>query len=120
MTAARPTARLPSRELLTLTMYWFGISAMWGGYELFGQQQVEVFTGVETRGTTLGVMELAAAMVAILVQPTVGTLSDYTQSRWGRRKPYILVGAVLDLVFLVGIATSQSILALTAFLLLLQ
>ena len=56
----------------------------------------------------------------IVIQPTVGMISDYTVTRWGRRKPYIFVGALLDVVFLFGIATSQTYLALVAFYFLLQ
>ena len=81
---------------------------------------MEALVGTGARGTVSGNIELLAALVAILVQPTVGTISDYTVSRWGRRKPYIFIGGVLDLVFIVAIATSQTILALTVFLLLLQ
>ena len=55
------------------------------------------------------------AVISILVQPTVGSISDYTVSRWGRRKPYIVIGSLLDVVFLVGIATSNTILMLGAF-----
>jgi MFS family permease len=54
------------------------------------------------------------------VQPTVGAISDYTVSRWGRRKPYIAIGAVLDVVFLVGIALSNDYVAVVAFVALLQ
>ena len=68
----------------------------------------------------MGLLELGAALVAILVQPTVGSISDYLTSRWGRRKPFIFVGGLLDLVFIIGIATSQSLLSLAAFLLLLS
>ena len=35
--------------------------------------------------------------------------------RWGRRKPYIVFGALLDVVFLVGIATANSLVAIAAF-----
>jgi MFS family permease len=58
--------------------------------------------------------------VAILVQPTVGAMSDYAVTRWGRRKPFIVVGSLLDLVFLFGIATSNTLLMLAAFVILLQ
>src|SRR4029079_12440359 len=54
------------------------------------------------------------------VQPTVGSISDYTITRWGRRKPYIAIGSVLDVIFLIGIATSQTYLAIFAFVVLLQ
>ena len=112
-------ALLPRGQLLAISVYWLGISAMWGGYEIFGQQKVESLVGTATRGQTLGYLEFAAAIVSVLVQPTIGTISDYLQSRWGRRKPFIFVGALLDVVFIYGIATSQSLLSLAAFLLLL-
>jgi MFS family permease len=47
-------------------------------------------------------------------------ISDYSASRWGRRKPYIVIGSLLDVVFLAGIALSQTYLAILAFLVLLQ
>ena len=54
------------------------------------------------------------AIISIVVQPTVGSISDYTVSRWGRRKPYIVVGSALDVVFLAGIATANTALMLAA------
>jgi MFS family permease len=59
-------------------------------------------------------------VVGILIQPTVGYLSDFTVSRWGRRKPYIVAGSLLDVVFLLGIATGNTVLALATFMLLLS
>src|SRR4029078_3442210 len=70
--------------------------------------------------TTLGALQVAGIVIAVLVQPTVGTLSDYTVSRYGRRRPYIVVGTLLDLAFLVGLATSNTVLAVAAFVTLLQ
>lgn len=120
MADANTIPLLPRNQLLSISIYWFGINAVWGGYEIFGQAKVEQLVGTGTRGETLGYVEFAAALVAVLVQPTVGTISDYFVSRWGRRKPFILVGGLLDVVFIYGIATSQTVLALAAFLLLLS
>src|SRR5439155_1540987 len=39
---------------------------------------------------------------------------------WGRRKPYIVIGAVLDVVFLAGIATSNTYVSVVAFVVQLQ
>ncbi len=62
----------------------------------------------------------AGVIIAVLVQPTIGTISDYTISRFGRRKPYILIGTLLDMLFLVGLASSNTVLAVAAFVILLQ
>lgn len=100
----RPTQLLPWRQLALISVYWLGISAIWGAYEQFGQKQVELAVGSGSVGTAMAFLELFGGIVAILVVPTVGTISDYTVSRWGRRKGYIITGAVLDLVFLLGLA----------------
>jgi MFS family permease len=100
----RPTQLLPWRQLALISVYWLGISAIWGAYEQFGQKQVELAVGSASVGTAMAFLELLGGIVAILVVPTVGTISDYTVSRWGRRKGYIITGALLDLVFLLGLA----------------
>lgn len=37
-------------------------------------------------------------LAAILILPYVGALSDITISRWGKRKPYIIIGAPLTAI----------------------
>ncbi len=58
------TPLLPRGQLLAISVYWFGISVMWGGYEIFGQQKVESLVGVPTRGQTMGFLEFGAAIVS--------------------------------------------------------
>jgi MFS family permease len=72
------------------------------------------------KATTLFVLNVMGTAIAVLVQPTIGTISDYTVSRWGRRKPYIFIGSTLDILFLFGIASSNVVLAIAAFMALLQ
>ncbi len=100
----RPTALLPWRQLALIAAYWFGISAIWGGYETFGQKQVWLLVGDAYKGTAIALLELMGGIVALAVVPTVGAISDYTTSRFGRRKGYIVTGATFDLLFLTGLA----------------
>jgi MFS family permease len=117
---ARPTQRLPWLQLLQISIYWFGINAIWGGWEVLNQEKVPALFGELATGRAMFPVELLGALIAIAVQPTVGCISDYTMSRWGRRKPYIAIGATLDVIFLVGIAVSSTPAVFIAFLLLLQ
>jgi len=49
-------------------------------------------------------------MTGLLIQPLIGALSDRTNSRWGRRTPYFLVGAVLCSLGLLLMPHSSSLL----------
>ncbi len=118
----RPTRLLPLRQLVDISIYWLGLSCIWAGLDviLAGRLQYEGLVPAGTEGSALIRIAVLGAVIAAVLQPTVGAISDYTTSRWGRRKPYILVGSILDVLFLVGIATSNSVLMLAVFFLLLQ
>src|SRR4029079_11368712 len=114
----RPTLTLPLVHLIRISLCWLGLTAIDGAVGLFIQNRVNfgpfAVDPLEV-GRVLFLLSIPVAVISILVQPTVGSISDYTVSRWGRRKPYIVIGSVLDVVFLVGIATSNTILMLGPF-----
>ncbi len=118
--AARPTEPLPFLQLLQISVYWLGINAIMGGIGIAMQERVPLMVPLGEKGTYLAAQGWVLLIVNILVQPTVGMISDYTRSRWGRRKPYIAIGAVLDVVFVAGVALSNTFLSVTAFLFLFQ
>jgi Major Facilitator Superfamily. len=118
----RPTTRLPNRELIRISLYWLGLSSIFAGLSFIMQSRLE-FTGLVDKaysGRALFFISISGAIIAVIIQPTIGSISDYTVSRWGRRKPYILIGSILDLVFLIGIASSSTLIAIAAFIALLQ
>jgi len=118
----RPFKHLPLSHLIRISAYWLGISAVWSGVLDILNSRLQ-YTGLVPKGTEgMSAFQIAVAgtLIAIAVQPTVGTISDYTITRWGRRKPYIFIGASLDLLFLWGMATSNSIPMIAAFVCLLQ
>jgi MFS family permease len=120
--SGRPTARLPVRELFRLSLYWLGLSSIFAGVNtiLAGRIEFDALVEPEAAGRTLFLLTIGGTIIAMVVQPTIGSISDYTTSRWGRRKPYIFIGSILDVVFLAGIAFSQPLLAIAAFYALLQ
>ena len=118
----RPTTRLPNRELVRISLYWLGLSSIFAGLSVIMAGRLE-FTGLVDKagvGRALFLILISGAIIAVIVQPTIGSISDYTITRWGRRKPYIFIGSILDMVFLIGIASSNSLIAIAAFIALLQ
>ena len=118
----RPTATLPFSHLIRISLYWLGMTAIDGAVGLFIQNRLnfEGFADPLEIGRITFLISIPAALISIVIQPTIGSISDYTESRWGRRKPYIVIGTVLDVVFLAGIATANNVLALAAFVALLS
>ncbi|HSI99558.1 MAG TPA: MFS transporter [Patescibacteria group bacterium] len=119
--AAEPMrGRLPLSQLLTLSIYWLGILTIWGGLDsvVIPQRLLDLDRG--SAGTLQAIIAVVGVVAPIIIQPTVGVISDYTMTRWGRRKPYILIGTVLDVLFVIAIATSNGFLALAALYFLLQ
>ena len=114
---ARPVDRLPNGQLVRLSLYWLGLSSVFIGLQniLGGRILFEGLGDENMKASTLFVLNVMGTFIAVLVQPTVGTISDYTISRWGRRKPYIFIGTSLDIVFLLGIATSNELIVIAAF-----
>lgn len=83
--------RLPFSQILNMNFGFFGIQYS------FGLQQGNMsplyrYLGAEE--ASLPYLWLAGPMTGLLVQPVIGALSDRTITRWGRRCPYFLVGAV--------------------------
>ena len=64
----------------------------------FGLQQSNmgpIYSYLGADEASLPLLALAGPMTGLLVQPIVGAMSDRTVSRWGRRTPYFLIGALL-------------------------
>lgn len=117
----RPTRPLPFLHLLNLSIYWLGINVIWSGLGYltfqarFGARYGEAFSP-----SYVALLDTIPLFIAVLIQPTVAAISDYTITRWGRRKPYIFIGALLDVVFLLGIASSNEFVVILVFMILLQ
>ncbi|GAB5398945.1 MAG: MFS transporter [Aureisphaera sp.] len=65
----------------------------------FGLQQTAInpiFLYLGAPEDMLPILNIAGPVTGLIVQPIIGAMSDKTWSnRWGRRKPYFLIGALL-------------------------
>jgi MFS family permease len=92
---------------ITYNLYWLGLNMAGGSLTpIILPFLVAEYVGDAVKGTYLGMLRSAGLIVAIIVQPMAGLLSDRSTLRWGRRRPFILLGTILDLLFLaiIGLA----------------
>ena len=108
-------------DYITYNIYWLGLNMSSGSLTpIILPVLVAQFVGEALKGTYLGFLRSAGLIVAILVQPAAGMLSDRCTSRWGRRRPFIFVGAILSIVCLALIGIAGSYWVLFAAVLLMQ
>ena len=86
----KPLMTMP--QILIMNFGFFGIQYS------FGMQQTAVnpiFQKLGAEGHALPLLNLAGPITGLLIQPLIGAMSDRTWSdKWGRRKPFFLIGAI--------------------------
>ncbi|HMA33311.1 MAG TPA: MFS transporter, partial [Chloroflexia bacterium] len=95
----RPAPYLGHGQMFAISAMWFALSVLWGSIlTLIAPIQVEDIlrrTGLSAADITqqksfyLGLVVAAGAVVALVIPPIVGALSDRSTHRLGRRRPYI-------------------------------
>jgi len=75
----------------------FGFLGIQFGFALQGGFMSRIFQTLGAGKEEIPLLWIAAPLTGLLVQPIIGYMSDRTWStKWGRRKPYFLVGAILS------------------------
>ncbi len=78
-----------------VSIFWLGISYLWGAVNgVILPKLNEQLVPENYKGTLLGVITALGMVIAVVVQPVAGALSDINRHHWGRRRPFILVGGV--------------------------
>jgi maltose/moltooligosaccharide transporter len=84
--------RLGFWQVVNMNAGFFGIQFSFG---LQQSNMSPIYRYLGADEASLPLLWLAGPMTGLIVQPIIGALSDRTDSRWGRRTPYFLIGAVL-------------------------
>ncbi|HWH98313.1 MAG TPA: MFS transporter [Pseudolysinimonas sp.] len=116
---AEPTLRVPSRWMAAFATAWLGIwMAQLTPVQLLLPLQVEQ---LRTRAdwvdsvVAFGVISGIAGGLALIAYPLAGALSDRTTGRFGRRKPWILGGAVVFAAALVLLGLQSTLIGVGVF-----
>ena len=91
-------------DTLTINSIWFAISTRSNILTpLLLPLLVQRFMGDAAKGEAYGNLRLISLMIALLVQALAGMLSDRNTSKYGRRRPFILIAAILDVMTYIAI-----------------
>jgi maltose/moltooligosaccharide transporter len=86
--------RLTFRQIINMSFGFFGIQF---GFALQNANVSRIFQTLGAEIDKIGILWIAAPLTGLLVQPIIGYLSDRTwHPRWGRRRPFFFLGAVLS------------------------
>jgi maltose/moltooligosaccharide transporter len=104
---AGPRPQLSVAQILQMNLGFLGLQFS------FGLQQANMspiwgYLGAEEKNFAW--LGIAGPLTGLIVQPIIGSLSDRTASRWGRRTPYFLAGAVMCALGLFLMPLSASVL----------
>ena len=101
------TKRLSFWEIWNMSFGFLGIQF---GFALQGGNMSRIFQTLGASKDDIPLLWIAAPLTGLLVQPIIGHLSDRTwHPRWGRRRPYFLLGAVLSSLALFFVPYSSAL-----------
>jgi len=102
---------IPFRRLdyVKITLFGFALTGLWQSlHSIILPLRLLDFIPEAQKNTYLGLLTLSGLLLAMVVQPIVGSISDHSGFRWGQRRPYILIGSILALLLIPGIGLASS------------
>lgn len=105
--------KLNFRQLLVLNAYWVGLSFMWNAIHPILLPAVLLnYVPDAKKNTYLGLLTFVGLIIALVVQPISGALSDGWSSHFGRRRPLAIFGTLFNFAFLSILAWAGGLTAL--------
>lgn len=116
-TAAGSDDPPPPVKGLRRLMLWIvpanlGIFLLWGAVPgILLPQQISLAFGTENQinVANLAIVSTIGAFAAMVAQPIAGQISDRTRTRFGRRAPWIVIGALAGALSLIGLAMADTL-----------
>lgn len=93
-------------QIVNMNVGFFGIQYSFG-LQQSNMSPIYKYLGADE--ASLPYLWLAGPVTGLIVQPIIGAMSDKTISKWGRRTPYFLIGAVLCSIGLFFMPFSSSL-----------
>ena len=109
---ATPTLRVRARWIVAFSLAAIGVAAGWfGPIQILLPAQASRLQdlGLGDKEALLAIATVSGAVASMIANPLWGGISDRTRSRWGRRRPTIVVGTGIGVVGLVILGSGDSL-----------
>jgi MFS family permease len=105
-------------DQVNINAFWIANNFHWQALlAIVIPSMVVYFLGNANKDINLALVVVWGTLVAVVVNPLVGAISDYATFRMGRRRPFLIIGTVLNVIVLVLFAFSPFWFSSTALLL---
>ncbi|MFY9176513.1 MAG: MFS transporter [Caldicoprobacterales bacterium] len=109
--------KLDYKKTFILGLGFFSASIIWPIYNNYVPIMLETYV---KSGTIIGAIMTIDNIFAVVFQPLFGALSDRTNTRFGRRMPFLLIGVPLAAIFCSLIPFSNSLVSLMSFIIIMN
>ena len=99
---------LPTLKLATIFAMTFGFFGVNMAFSLQSSQMGRIFQTIGADPTKLGFFFILPPLAGMVVQPLMGKYSDLTWNRFGRRMPYLMVGAPIAALVMILLPNAGS------------
>lgn len=104
---------MEKKPRLSFAQIWnmsFGFLGIQMGFALQNANTSRIFETLGADTSNLAIYWLAAPVTGLIMQPIIGYYSDRTWSpKWGRRRPYFMIGAILGSLALIAMPNSATL-----------
>lgn len=116
--SGEPAASPPANKRLLPSMLVAGLTlfATYAGLiAILLPTQVQVLFGAENAEANFAIVTTVSFVFTLFAQPLAGAFSDRTRSRFGRRAPWMVIGALIGGILLLGMGSLTQLVWLTVF-----
>src|SRR5258708_31883562 len=100
-----------------LNVFWFTNQFHWQALlAVVIPSMVVKYLDPASKSINLVIVVFGGTLIAVVVNPLVGAISDYARFRMGRRRPFLIIGMVLNVIVLLLFAFSPGWFSSTALL----
>ncbi|HEX9134541.1 MAG TPA: MFS transporter, partial [Ktedonobacteraceae bacterium] len=122
VTAVSPSSTATPRrvslfEQININVFWIANNFHWQALlAIVIPSMVVKYLGDANKDINLTLVVIWGTLIAFVVNPLVGAISDYATFRMGRRRPFLIIGTALNIVVLILFAFSPRWFSSTALL----